>query len=52
MMKDFVGNLYDYNQCTQIANNDEIDQKQPPGGVPTERCSENYDFNKVALKLY
>ena len=61
MMKDFVGNLYDYNQCAQIANNDEIDQKQPPGGVPRERCSENmqqiyrrtpmpkYDFNKVAL---
>ena len=25
MMKDFVGNLYDYNYCAQKANSDQID---------------------------
>ena len=25
MMKNFVGNLYDYNQCAQKGNNDQID---------------------------
>ena len=25
MMKDFVGNLYDYNYCAQKLNNDQMD---------------------------